>query len=248
MARNLDRFYSQESIELWQSVLGAEMHYHFGFFSDNETLDEGQRRTVRNFFAHVPRQSSVLDVGCGWGGPATLLRDERGCRVHGVTISSAQAAYCRKNGLDISECDVERHLPDGRYDVVFMLESLSHIVDIEGLLKRVRSRAQRLLLSVNCIRDGSSLPRQTFGGSMTLRSESELQRTLEQAGWTIRFACNRRVQSLRTNLLWKRNLDHAFGDQPAPGQLGVLRGLVETALANPAAWCHNYPLIDIVAD
>src|SRR3954454_13843742 len=41
----------------------------------------------------------VLDLGCGWGPVLNFIR-RGGAEGVGVTLSSAQAASCRRNGLD----------------------------------------------------------------------------------------------------------------------------------------------------
>src|SRR5438874_10010865 len=48
----------------------------------------------------------VLDLGCGWGPMLDVVRKRGGTGV-GVTLSSAQQAACRRNGLDV-------HLFDAR--------------------------------------------------------------------------------------------------------------------------------------
>src|ERR671931_953973 len=40
----------------------------------------------------------VLDLGCGWGPMLNVIRNRRASGL-GVTLSSAQAAACRRNGL-----------------------------------------------------------------------------------------------------------------------------------------------------
>ena len=48
---------------------------------------------LRVLYPHIPLGSSVLDVGCGWCGPATLLAAERAASVRGLTIARAQAEF-----------------------------------------------------------------------------------------------------------------------------------------------------------
>ena len=48
----------------------------------------------------------VLDLGCGWGPLLAFVRSRGGAGV-GVTLSTAQAAACRRHGLDV-------HLQDAR--------------------------------------------------------------------------------------------------------------------------------------
>lgn len=72
----------------------------------------------------------VLEIGCGWGGFALFAAKNYGCRILGVTISEAQAAYARKliagEGL---ESQVEIRVQDYRH----ITGSFNKIVSIEML-------------------------------------------------------------------------------------------------------------------
>ncbi|MGH6922651.1 MAG: SAM-dependent methyltransferase [Propylenella sp.] len=247
-ATDLDRFYSVPSVDMWRAVLGEELHYHNGFFLGPCSLETGLRRTVENFYAHIPERCTILDAGCGWGGPARMLVKERDCHVSGVTISRAQAEYCLRTGLSVRLADLEDDPLSGDFDVAFLLESLSHIRGKQELLRRLRSRAKTLIVSVNCVADGFSGERLTFGGSMELCTPAELEASVTQAGWRIVLMRDRRKEALPTLFHWQRNIKKAFGDEQPPGQLGVLRDMTEHALRNVDAWSRSYPLIDIVAE
>ena len=75
----------------------------------------------------------VADAGCGYGATARLLARERGARVAGLTLSSAQAAHARQLGGDGVEIRVgdwqENDLPDAAFDAVVAIESISHMPD-----------------------------------------------------------------------------------------------------------------------
>lgn len=245
---DLDQFYSAESITQWQEIIGTDLHYHFGYFRGSEDLETGLRQTVRNFYPYLPPGTRVLDIGCGWGGPAKMLISDRNCSVTGISLSSTQVEYCQSLGLNVWQLDLETEEIRGQYDLIFCLEMMSHIRNKARLLGRLRSLAPRLLLSVNCVTDNYLGERTTFGESMELCTVSELTQALEQAGWKIQFRQNRRFQSLRTFVLWKENLERVYGDRQPPGQLAILRNHVNTALRDPVAWCQSFPLIDIVAD
>ncbi|MGC1308428.1 MAG: methionine biosynthesis protein MetW [Phormidesmis sp.] len=189
---NLDSFYSENSILDWQKILGDDLHYHFGYFQGSEDLQTGLKQTIRNFYPYIPLSARVLDIGCGWGGPAKMLSQERQCAVKGITVSTDQAEYCRRIGIDVSHQDVEREAIHGCYDLIFMMEALSHIYEKAELLRRLRPLASRLVLSVNCAVDGFSGTRTTFEGSMQLCTVAELTQAVEQAGWRIQFRQNRR--------------------------------------------------------
>src|SRR5574341_2521989 len=64
------------------------------------TLEQAQRRK-HEFVARqlaIRKGSRVLDLGCGWGPVLNYLR-ELGAEGIGVTLSTAQAKACRRNGL-----------------------------------------------------------------------------------------------------------------------------------------------------
>ena len=247
---DLDSFYSAESIQEWKQIIGEELHYHFGYFHSDEDLETGLKQTVRNFYPYISPRARVLDIGCGWGGPAQMLIAERNCSVTCISCSTAQVDYCRSLGLNVWQQDLEQDSCEftGEYDVVFSLEMISHIRNKTQLLRRLRDCASRLIVSESCAADSYSGERKTFGESMVLCKVSELVRAVEVAGWKIQSIQDRRFYSLRTIALWKQNLDRVYGNCQPPGQLGSLRSLVDIALRSPISWSLSFPLIDIVAD
>jgi cyclopropane-fatty-acyl-phospholipid synthase len=72
------------------------------------SLEQAQRRK-HDYVAEgigIGPGRRVLDLGCGWGGLLAYIRSAGATGV-GVTLSSAQAASCRRHGLDV-------HLQDAR--------------------------------------------------------------------------------------------------------------------------------------
>ena len=81
--------------ELW---LDPEMIYTCAYFHDwSDSLDQAQLQkidmTCRKL--RLKRGDAVLDIGCGWGALACHAAQRYGAKVHGVTLSEAQAAYAR---------------------------------------------------------------------------------------------------------------------------------------------------------
>jgi len=239
-AAAIDELYSMNDLADWQAVLSDGMHYHFGHFSGSEDLAAGVRAAVQRLYAHIPRGARVLDLGCGWGGPAAMLRDEHGCDVVGVTISRAQAAHSRARGLRVQQLDMTCDpLPTG-CDVVLLMESLEHVEDRAGFLSRLRACAPRVVFQVNCARPTSDGA--TFGGSMRTFTPDQLREDFRVAGWRPTAWQDMRFTSLRTAALWEENLRQRFGDAP-PGHFAVLGDMLRAIRRNPIAWSLANPLI-----
>jgi cyclopropane-fatty-acyl-phospholipid synthase len=98
------------------------------------SLEEAQRRKHE----HVAEQIGigpgrrVLDLGCGWGPLLDFVRRRGGTGV-GVTLSSAQVAACRRNGLDVRLQDALQVSPDnvGEFDAMASLGAFEHFCSPE---------------------------------------------------------------------------------------------------------------------
>ena len=98
------------------------------------TLEQAQARK----HAYVAEQIGiapgrrVLDLGCGWGPLLRFVRD-RGAHGVGVTLSSAQAAACRRNGLEVHVRDARLVDRDtfGGFDAVASLGAFEHFCSVE---------------------------------------------------------------------------------------------------------------------
>ena len=98
------------------------------------SLKEAQRRK----HSYVAEQIGIgpgrriLDLGCGWGPLLDFIRSRGGSGV-GVTLSSAQAAACRRHGLDVHLHDAREVTRDtfGRFDAVASLGAFEHFCSPE---------------------------------------------------------------------------------------------------------------------
>ena len=93
------------------------------------TLEEAQQRK-HEYVAEqigIGPGRRVLDLGCGWG-PLLDFARRRGATGVGVTLSSAQAAACRRHGLDVHLKDGRLIGPDdfGGFDAVASLGAFEH--------------------------------------------------------------------------------------------------------------------------
>ena len=77
----------------------------------------------------IPKDSTVLDLGCGDG---TLLAqlEKRGVRGYGLEIDEDNLAHCFRSGLNVIKQDIDEGLDnigDQRFDFVLMTQALQAV-------------------------------------------------------------------------------------------------------------------------
>jgi cyclopropane-fatty-acyl-phospholipid synthase len=130
----------------------------------------------------------ILDLGCGWG---PLLADirRRGADGVGVTLSSAQAAACRRHGLDVhihNALEVDREV-FGSFDGVASLGAFEHFCSPEDHAAGRQDEIYRSLFAnvATLLPDRGRFYLQTmvFGRNMVPLEEASLDAPRESDGW-----------------------------------------------------------------
>jgi cyclopropane-fatty-acyl-phospholipid synthase len=135
--RNIAEHYDLGN-EFYQLWLDPSMTYSSARFeSPEQTLEQGQFGKYDALCRKLQLKptDNVLEIGCGWGGFAVHAAKHYGCRVTGVTISEAQAAYAKKRIFDagLSE-QIEIKIQDyrhitGSFDKIASIEMLEAVGD-----------------------------------------------------------------------------------------------------------------------
>jgi cyclopropane-fatty-acyl-phospholipid synthase len=121
---------SNEFFRLW---LDERMNYTCAVFDGTDSLEQAQlnKLAVLHDYAHVTKDSVVLDIGCGWGANLEYLAVNRGVRqAHGITLSEAQHTEIRRRNLPnvVSHCvSYLDYKPEVKFDAVESICMIEHV-------------------------------------------------------------------------------------------------------------------------
>ncbi|MBW4698299.1 MAG: methyltransferase domain-containing protein [Aphanocapsa lilacina HA4352-LM1] len=166
---NIRRFYDVSS-GLWEEVWGEHMHHgHWEVGEEDKDRRVAQVDLVVRLldWAGIDRAGSIVDVGCGIGGSSLFLAERFGARVEGITLSPVQCRRARERACEhhleervhFQVADAHRMpFADGRFDLVWSLESGEHMADKAQFLRechRVLRPGGRLVFVTWCCRRGA---------------------------------------------------------------------------------------------
>lgn len=191
--QDLEFTYSQID-QLFRLSLG-EMADFSGAKYDGDftlTLEEAQRRKHEYVAAQIGIDPGrrVLDLGCGWGPLLNFIR-ERGATGLGVTLSSAQAAACQRNGLDARLSDARAVTRDtfGPFDAVASLGAFEHFCSEEEHLAGRQEEVYRDLFAhiAGLLPAGGRCYIQTmvFGRNMIPLDEVDIHAPRDSDSWYV---------------------------------------------------------------
>jgi len=144
----------------WNLEKGLSLHY--GIWTKNtKSFAEALINTNRVLMelAEISETDKILDAGCGVGGAAIFLNEQKNCRVTGITLSQKQMLFAnristKKNVGDKVTFKVMDYtkttFPDASFDVIWACESISSAPDKLLFIKeayRLLKKGGRLILS-----------------------------------------------------------------------------------------------------
>ena len=99
----------------------------------------------------LPKNVSVLDVGCGDGSLMNLLIKEKNIKARGLEIKEEYVKKCISRGLSVIEGDAETELhqfPDQSFDFVILSQTLQAFYNPEQVLKDLLRIGKSAIVSI----------------------------------------------------------------------------------------------------
>lgn len=81
-------------------------------------------------------ESSVLEVGCGRGATAALIKERSGCRTVGIELNPEAAAAAERRLDRVIHGDVQTVEPGEKFDAIVAFELFEHLTDGQAFLER----------------------------------------------------------------------------------------------------------------
>jgi ubiquinone/menaquinone biosynthesis C-methylase UbiE len=170
-----------------------EAAYPAGEYVGQESfMRAGEIRTVAHQ-ARVGPGVSVLDLCCGVAGPGRMITAESGCHYLGVDYSASALAIAQERAGSLPCRFEQTHLPplpEGRFEVVLLLETMLAFPDKDALVgeaARVLEPGGRFAFTVEEGRPLTRQERARMPGADTvwLIEVAELTGVLREAGLTV---------------------------------------------------------------
>ena len=213
-------------------VFGWSESLHFAPLSPRESVEESQIRHQRLMISRLElsRGMTVVDVGCGVGGPMRRVVSEAGVRVVGVNSSGTQLERARSLNAEAGVDDMVDYLAcsfmnmdavaDDTFDRGYAIESTCHAPDKEGAFAeifRVLKPGALFWGQEMCMTDGfdpdddehRAIKRALMHGIALpeIAITGEVNRALESAGFEIIEARDHAVDEHGPTTPWYRPME-----------------------------------------
>jgi len=247
------------SPRLFELLLDKNMNYSSGFYhTGDEDLDAAQVNKMERVAAVCgfrPGQT-LLDMGCGWSGPARYFAEHHRMKVIGYTLSQVQRDFAMKmaeergiaDRLDIRVCSVlDAELEPESVDHVIFFESIIHMWEKLDLFRMchqaLKPSGTLFVQESNYDRNsntekfrgdrGFQLVDDVFGNTATMVSTGEMMRLMEEACFLPCYSENISNHYKRTLEQWCDRIDQHSEEMAAaePQFFPELRKYLMMALA-----------------
>lgn len=156
------------------------------------TLEQAQHRKHEYVAESIGIEPGrrILDVGCGWGPLLNFIRERKAEGV-GVTLSSAQAEACRRNGLDARITDARQVTREsfGEFDALASLGAFEHFCSPDDYRAGRQDAVYQELFAhlAGLVPDNGRLYLQTmvFGRNMIDPDEASIDAPRDSDAWIL---------------------------------------------------------------
>jgi len=253
-------------------IFGWGESLHFAPLSPRETLEDSKVRHQRLMISKLELREgmTVVDVGCGIGGPMRRVVREAGVRVVGVNNSELQLAKARSlnaaagldHMVDYLACSFMHMgaVADGTYDGAYAIESTCHAPDKTGAfveIHRVLKPGSLFWGQEMCMTDRfdphdsrhRAIKRDLMHGIALkdIATTGEVDRALETAGFEVIEGMDRAVDETRPSTPWYQPMDTRLRILGRKAFIGAA-GLVEALRVVPKGTTDVVRLLDRTAD
>ncbi len=253
-------------------IFGWGESLHFAPLSPRESLEESKIRHQQLMISKLELREgmTVVDVGCGIGGPMRRVVREAGVRVLGVNYSEVQLAKARslnaEAGIDhmveyfaTSFMDMGA-IADGTCDGAYAIESTCHAPDKVGAfaeIYRVLKPGSLFWGQEMCLTDRFDphdsehrTIKQALMHGIALKdiaTTGEVDRALETAGFQVLEGMNRGVEGAGPTKPWYQPMDTPLGSLSRKAYTGMA-GVAEVLRVLPKGTKDVIRLLDQTAD
>ncbi len=222
---NAKEFYQNNTQQDWDILLKpVDYHYHIGFPGKTDNIFKNA--IYENLFPFIKDGSKVLDCGCGWGGTAKMLMEEKGCDVTCITNSEMQVNFLKERQYKVIEKDLSYFIPEEQFDVAFLYESFCHVRHKQLLLKNLSLACKEIVFIAHLSEDSIAFSQDEWSAQFI--SIPKLINYLYNVGYKLKSIKHLDDILIESTLdYWKSKLDII---KPAYGQLKTLEELVDKGL------------------
>jgi SAM-dependent methyltransferase len=188
-------------LDTFSQFLDEGLNYHY--MESGELSNDFDNYTY-NTLEHLKNCKSLLDVGCGYGGPCRLINKYlQDLNIECVTNEVGQYEYVSQF-FKTYLSDSSKFSVDKRYDIITFFDSFCH-TNGEKTLENLSKYTNRIL-----IKDYTHLEEDEYYSSrweMTFRSETNWKKILYNVGFDVKiFELNTKVKVKETHEFWREKL------------------------------------------
>jgi homoserine O-acetyltransferase len=138
-----DAFLIERDIEQYAGLIEARL----GKIDEHPVSLSAEEEAILQW---IPREASVLDLGCGDGHLLAALKERGNLPVMGVEVDGPSLIRSARRGLDVIDYDLNQGLPaftDGQFDIVILSATLQAVANVEDLFDEMIRVGKQVIIS-----------------------------------------------------------------------------------------------------